>query len=71
MKAVRGTYELAIFGAWQTERMHREDKLRPLRHYLKQSAAPRPHSPPTAAERLARYRALERSGASVQITRLK
>ena len=57
----------ALFTAWWTERLAREDALQGYRHYLDQLEEAKPEGP---GDRLAHYRALQAEGVPVKITRI-
>lgn len=59
---------MATFQAWQTERFAREDKLKPVSHYLKQArSAEKKSREQTASEKLLAYRAIAARGAPIRI----
>ncbi|WP_374295165.1 hypothetical protein [Sphingomonas sp.] len=67
----RADYELALYGAWNAERFHRVERLRPFNHYAKAmrtSSAPR--TPQTSQERLAVFTAMAGAGVALKITRI-
>lgn len=68
--------DLAVMGAWQTERFAREERLKPLGHYLKadaKAAKTKPKVSPTASRgqaMLAGLLAHRQAGAPITIRRL-
>jgi hypothetical protein len=67
----RADYELALFGAWNGERFHRVERLRPFPHYAKaMRSAAAPSRPQTAQERLAVFTAMAGAGVPLKITRV-
>lgn len=68
ISARKAAYDLALFGAWQGERMHREDRLQPLGEYLKRRE---PDNPQTSAERLAVFQTLAAGGVGLKIERIR
>lgn len=64
-------YDLALYGAWQGERLAREEKLRPLKHYQRAARRqPKSNRPQRPDEMLGVFRALEQSGVPIQIRRI-
>tara|TARA_B100000678_G_scaffold289501_1_gene300205 strand:+ start:940 stop:1146 length:207 start_codon:yes stop_codon:yes gene_type:complete len=67
LKARQERRELALFTAWNTERFAREEKLRGLDHYLKDT---KPKKRQTQADMLEAFRSMQADGAPIKITRL-
>jgi len=71
LKAEKSAYERALYGAWQSERFAREDKLKPFKRYLAQSkTAAKPQQSQTGMEALAVFESLKSSGVPMKITRI-
>lgn len=68
----RADYDMALYGAWNAERFHREELLRPYSHYAKQAgkASGQQKRMQTAQERLAVFTAMAGGGVGLTITPL-
>lgn len=72
MEARRGDYELALFGAWQTERFARIEKLKPLAQYVKEARKRSgPRLAQSAQEKLASFHAIAAGGVPLKIERIR
>lgn len=68
IEARRSAYEQAMYGAWQTERFAREDKLKPFSQYASKSKkTSKAGARQTAGEMLAAFQNRAQSGAPIAI----
>ncbi len=68
IEARRSAYEQAMYGAWQTERFAREDKLKPFGRYVSSSTkTSKATARQTGAEMLAAFQNRAQAGAPIKI----